>query len=899
MKPRPKYYFKQALLNYGINYSSVSIDMKKSLILLLLFLASVNWLAAQETVLTGKVVNDSGIPLEKVRVSINGSPFTSTDNTGSFTFKLSNPELGISTVIAELKGHEKSRWKWSSDNSIEIIMLPLSSFGGQVLDKSQRPVAGAAVQVIKDKLDVSTVTDSSGLFHVYPPHTVAIDNSTEFYVNGKRVEVSDLIFSADDYSFVQISNQEQTAKPKDNPKDTVKDKTEAFKPMSVTILFEDGTPAQEIRVYIADVEFQADQQGQFIVNDPTITVESVQGVQFEKHETVIYNYDKETNEAVVYIAEKAEEDTLSMADLLDTSIEDTVVMEFREDFNIVLRQLEIRKQALSENSLRIMKEMENISKKLNEEQEELSEDQRHILSEDLMQLESALIKNEQEYEDAQLRTGKLLEGMRNTLKSKDDQLTQVKEKYSQEIIALVVTLLIIIGVATVFYVVGKRIRKQKEEIEASYRNIQTIGEVGQKITATLDFENLIQIIHKNVNSLLDATVFGVGITNKAVNKIEFKKYIEKGETQSYFYESLDDHNKFSVWCLHNQKEVVINDLASEYTKYIYKEAFTPTEDMPKSLIYLPLIIENESIGVITVQSYKRNAYKDMDTTILRTLASYVSIALANSNAFEVIREKNRNITNSIRYAQTIQEAILPSDVEMGKYFDEHFTFFKPKDIVSGDFYWFSRVEPLNGEPERLFIAAVDCTGHGVPGAFMSMIGNTLLDETINQLQIHDTAQVLEKLNLAVKEALNQEDKTNDDGMDVCLCCVERNNDGTSKLTFTGAKRPLYYYQRSTGNIGVLKGDAKTIGGIQRKKRVFHKKDLVLKKGDVIYLTSDGLVDQSNPMREKFGTKRFLKLLESNAELPLTEQERIIKETLIRYQASADQRDDILIVGVKL
>ncbi|MGB0521757.1 MAG: SpoIIE family protein phosphatase [Flammeovirgaceae bacterium] len=875
--------------------------MKKDLIFLLLFLFSVTCLVAQQTTFTGVVVNDSGIPLENVRVSINGSPFTKTDASGNFTFTLSHPDLGVTTVLAELKGHQRGEYRWSSDTSIEIIMLPLSSFGGQVLDQSKQPVKGVSVRIVKEDLDVSAETDTSGLFNVYPPHTIAIDANAEFYVRGKKVDPSDLIFASDDY-FVQIGNQEQPEKIEIDVVDTIKkeeDSKEGFQPMSVTILFENGLAAKNIRAYLGDVEYQSDAQGQFIVNDPLTTPESIGDIKFAAHEMVIYKYDKETNELVVHIAEKAvAEDSVDVSKLLDTSVDDTVVVEYREDFNIVLTQLEIRKQTLNENSIRIKKEMEKIAEKLNNGQEELSEEQRHILTEDLLQLESALIKNEQDYEQAQLETRKLLDAMKNTLETKDLQLTEIKEELSQDIIVFIVTVLILVSLVGIFYAVASRIRKQKEEIEASYRNIQTIGEVGQKITATLDFENLIQIIHKNVNSLLDATVFGVGITNEAVNKIEFKKYIEKGETQSYFYESLDDHNKFSVWCLHNQKEVVINDLASEYTKYIYKEAFTPTEDMPKSLIYLPLIIENKSIGVITVQSYRKNAYKELDTTILRTLASYVSIALANSNAFEVIREKNRNITNSIRYAQTIQEAILPSDNAIGRNFGEHFIFYKPKDIVSGDFYWFSKVEAKNGEPERLYIAAVDCTGHGVPGAFMSMIGNTLLDETINQLQIYDTAQILENLNVAVKEALNQENKTNDDGMDVCLCCIEKQN-GDVRLSFTGAKRPLYYYERSTGKIDILKGDAKTIGGLQRKKRTFNRQELILKAGDVIYLTSDGLVDQSNPMREKFGTKRFLKLLESNAELSMIEQERIIKETLIRFQASADQRDDMLVVGVKL
>ncbi|MEM9983431.1 MAG: SpoIIE family protein phosphatase, partial [Bacteroidota bacterium] len=182
-------------------------------------------------------------------------------------------------------------------------------------------------------------------------------------------------------------------------------------------------------------------------------------------------------------------------------------------------------------------------------------------------------------------------------------------------------------------------------------------------------------------------------------------------------------------------------------------------------------------------------------------------------AHDLIQATNKNVTDSIRYASTIQQAVLPDQNYMKKVFDDLFILYKPKDIVSGDFYWVTQVD------NKKVIAVCDCTGHGVPGAFMSMIGAMLLTEIVSKQQVTDPAQILELLDSSVRKRLNQREGNNKDGMDVCLCVIEKQGEEV-KVEFTGAKRDLYYY--SEQKLGLLKGDRRTIGGFMISEENFTK-----------------------------------------------------------------------------
>ncbi len=264
-----------------------------------------------------------------------------------------------------------------------------------------------------------------------------------------------------------------------------------------------------------------------------------------------------------------------------------------------------------------------------------------------------------------------------------------------------------------------------------------------------------------------------------------------------------------------------------------------------------------------------------------------------------VTQKNKKITDNIRYALTVQEALLPSQEKMKKYLKDFFITYLPKDIVSGDFYWFTNIPAEDGESEKLFVAAVDCTGHGVSGAFMSLIGSTLLNEIVNQRKIYKTDEILYELNRNVAHQLKQKENAGNDGMDLSLCCIEYKNDDTVTVNYSGAKRPFTYFDHQTKEIKSIRGDRKSVGGKHNLDYQFSNQEIQLQKGDCIYLDSDGLTDQNNSQRERFGTQRLQNLLLEIAENPMTTQKKILEENLASHQAENEQRDDILVMGIRL
>ncbi|MBX7222048.1 MAG: FHA domain-containing protein [Blastocatellia bacterium] len=258
-----------------------------------------------------------------------------------------------------------------------------------------------------------------------------------------------------------------------------------------------------------------------------------------------------------------------------------------------------------------------------------------------------------------------------------------------------------------------------------------------------------------------------------------------------------------------------------------------------------------------------------------------------------IQRINTHVMDSIRYAERIQQAILPTQQRVDQMIQDNFVLFRPKDIVSGDFYWFHEV---NG----VVIAAVaDCTGHGVPGAFMSMIGNTLLNQIVIEKHILDPALILENLHNGVREALRQTqaDSESQDGMDVCLCRIE-----PGQVTFAGAKRPLYCVPLNGSPLTLeeIKGDKRSVGGMQKEaRRTFTNQTIAVGSGLMLYLTSDGFGDQPSPEGAKYGTRRLKELLSSFAHLPAREQFDTLVSELDRHQGTEVQRDDLSVIGIRV
>ncbi|MFO7843485.1 MAG: SpoIIE family protein phosphatase [Bacteroidales bacterium] len=263
------------------------------------------------------------------------------------------------------------------------------------------------------------------------------------------------------------------------------------------------------------------------------------------------------------------------------------------------------------------------------------------------------------------------------------------------------------------------------------------------------------------------------------------------------------------------------------------------------------------------------------------------------NQRDILDLQNKKINSSIQYAQNIQRAILPVKKEFEKFF-EHFIIYRPKDIVSGDFYWFAEINSTT------YIAVVDCTGHGVPGAFMSMIGNRLFNEIVLVNKIYDPAKILTILNVKTIEALRQDASENNDGMDVCLVAIEHKNK-QKKVIFSGAKRPLLIYKNKTNELTEIKGDRHSIGGFKKNEQTkqFTSHEIETELDDILYLSSDGLIDQNNEERKRFGSKKLKQIITNNISQPLTKQKETFEKELDNFQGNAEQRDDITLIGLKI
>jgi ligand-binding sensor domain-containing protein/serine phosphatase RsbU (regulator of sigma subunit) len=258
---------------------------------------------------------------------------------------------------------------------------------------------------------------------------------------------------------------------------------------------------------------------------------------------------------------------------------------------------------------------------------------------------------------------------------------------------------------------------------------------------------------------------------------------------------------------------------------------------------------------------------------------------------EQLAIKNKNITDSINYAKRIQEALMPSEKSFKKILPESFIFHQPKDIVSGDFFWVSE------RGNKIFVAAVDCTGHGVPGAFMSIIGFELFRKITHSQGVDDPSKILNILNHEFEEIFRDVDNfTLRDGMDIAFCVIDKQ---TKILEFSGAVNPIYLIRDN--KITEIRGSRFSVGLDDNfdEDQSFENKQILLQEDDVIYLFSDGYADQfGGPEGKKFKYRRFRHLLLTIHQYPMEEQQRLLEERINRWKGSSEQVDDILVIGFR-
>lgn len=268
-----------------------------------------------------------------------------------------------------------------------------------------------------------------------------------------------------------------------------------------------------------------------------------------------------------------------------------------------------------------------------------------------------------------------------------------------------------------------------------------------------------------------------------------------------------------------------------------------------------------------------------------------SLSGAELKKIEVeLRHQHKKITESINYAKRIQGAILPNTRLIGRALPESFIIYKPRDVVSGDFPWFTQVK------NEIFMAAVDCTGHGVPGALLSLVGYFLLNDIVRSRRITDPGRILDLLDEGVSTTLKpDEDAGTKDGMDISLCKI---NLEKKEVEYAGAHRPLYVMRK--GVFEEIKGNKFPIGGgIFKNQTSFTNIKLTLNSGDSIYYCSDGFCDQfGGPNGKKFGTKQLREIISKVHHMPMKEAQRVFEQQWESWKGMQKQTDDVLLIGVK-
>jgi len=258
---------------------------------------------------------------------------------------------------------------------------------------------------------------------------------------------------------------------------------------------------------------------------------------------------------------------------------------------------------------------------------------------------------------------------------------------------------------------------------------------------------------------------------------------------------------------------------------------------------------------------------------------------------EVLKLQKEEIEDSINYAQRIQEALLPLEQEMKKWVPQSFVLFKPKDIVSGDFYWFTEID------NRLVFVCADCTGHGVPGAFMSMIGSDRLNIIVQERKITNPGLILSELNIAIKRSLKQDGQKDStkDGMDAAICTIDLN---TNELLYAGANRPLWIVQND--DLREIKATKVAVAGFTPDDQVFEEHIIPLSNDLKFYMSSDGYADQFGGIKgKKLKVKTMKQLILDHCNSDFTTQKEVLHDRLVEWMGDHEQIDDVCVVGFQM
>jgi len=455
---------------------------------------------------------------------------------------------------------------------------------------------------------------------------------------------------------------------------------------------------------------------------------------------------------------------------------------------------------------------------------------------------------------------------------------------------------------------------------------ESLLRISEEAHTAASIEEFIATIHGILADLVFARNFFICLYDESTNKYFFPYFVDE-------YDSIETAGVSFVY--DESLEVTLYDLSGTLTDFVRrtgKPIRFPNEEINNlyesgeitlfgsqstSLLGVPLKLSGISVGVMTVQNYDiRDAYSVKDEELLVFVSDHIARAIENFRAEEKIRKQHQlvlqqkqAITDSIRYARRIQKAVLPSPPYLSNILSDYFTIYKPKDIISGDFYWVREIDGFS------VVIVSDCTGHGVPGALMSMLGVTLLNEQFRTFGIRPPGVILGHLRAKVKEILAQEGSVNDqkDGMDMAIAIIDPEK---KELQFAGANIPLLLVRKRTeegnpeGDLKLstenddyelfgLKADRQPIG-VHWEEEDFSTRLIQLQDRDTLYIFSDGIVDQyGGKNRKKFKSRRLKKLLLSVQEESMDDQGKSIEEAFEKWRGSQEQIDDVCGIGIRI
>lgn len=463
-------------------------------------------------------------------------------------------------------------------------------------------------------------------------------------------------------------------------------------------------------------------------------------------------------------------------------------------------------------------------------------------------------------------------------------------------------------------------------IQDNDRTWAALLRISEEAHTAINIEEFVATIHGILADLVIARNFFIGLYDKSTRKYFFP----------YFKDEFDEIETTGVSFAYDESlEMTLYDLSgtlSDYVRRTGKPVRFPNEEMNKlyesgeitlfgsqstSWLGVPLMLSGKSVGVMAVQCYDmKDAYSAKDEELLVFVSDHIARAIESVRAEEKIRKQHQlvlqqkqAITDSINYARRIQKAVLPSSSYLDNILSDYFTIFKPKDIISGDFYWVREIDGYS------VVIVTDCTGHGVPGALMSMLAVTLLNEQFRTFGIREPGLILGHLREKVKEILVQEGSVDDqkDGMDMAIAIIDREK---KELQFAGANIPLYLARKKkqagiaeTGlNLSLenddyqlykLKADMQPIG-IHWEEEDFSSHVIRLHEGDSLYMLTDGLVDQyGGKNRKKFKSRRLKKLLLTIQGKSMVLQRKLIEGAFEKWRGSYEQIDDVCGIGIRV